>query len=53
MYISPEMQAYADGYHDGRMEYDYTAYEIQELNQFYMQGYENGLEERTEQDERG
>ena len=52
-YITSEMQVYAEGYHDGRMEYDFDSSNIdRSLVSFYTQGYENGLDDRSEQDER-
>lgn len=49
-YITSEMQAYAEGYHDGRMEYDPEP--TISLKDVYMAGYEAGLEDRSERDER-
>ena len=50
-YITSEMQAYAEGYHDGRMEYDPEPYTDELLASFYMRGYENGSDDRSEADE--
>ena len=52
-YITAQMQAYAEGYHDGRMAYDPEPYSDDDMKALYMQGYENGSDDRTEQDERG
>lgn len=53
MYINSKMEEYAAGYHDGRMGYEYNPLWGKELEDYYKQGYENGIEDRSEQDERG
>lgn len=53
MYVSADMQAYAEGYHDGRADREYDNYFIdQALRNAYVEGWENGLNDRDEQDER-
>lgn len=56
MYTKNEMFAYAEGYHDGRMDYEQDNYHDAEgntqLGDLYVLGYVNGVEDRTEQDER-
>lgn len=52
MYIDAKTQAYAEGYHDGRMNYDMFYYDDMILDTMYKQGYSCGVEDRSEQDER-
>ena len=50
--ISADMYLFAEGYHDGRMDYEYNPPYIDD-DEYYLKGYEAGINERTEQDERG
>ena len=49
MEISADMYLFAEGYHDGRMGYEYAP---DDDGRYYMAGYEAGIEDRSEQDER-
>lgn len=46
--ISADMYLFAEGYHDGRMGYDYNP---DPDGKYYMAGYEAGIEDRSEADE--
>ena len=43
---------FALGYHDGRMDYNKDTTIEKEYMEMYLKGYELGVEERSEQDER-
>ena len=53
-YTKLEMYAYAAGYHDGRNDYEVDNYWAKDdpCSALYTEGYTNGVEDRTEQDER-
>lgn len=55
MYTKLEMFAYAEGYHDGRMDYEPDNY-FEDIGEdrrhtLYNQGYEDGINDRSEADE--
>lgn len=56
MYTKLELFAYAEGYHDGRNGYDednaYTDHGEDNRASLYAEGYANGVEDRTELEER-